>query len=231
MTPPKQLAIALLALSAALGAAAQPRPLPPGASDFTRWTFREDFSHGIPGWVSFPLSQDVGYDPSIYTEQVGGSPVLVRDIISYGQRLLRVGLARPIVFHAASSSSFRIVYDLEMCGRITSVHLALGAVDGRRFDHLLSLQPGVHAVQVEGGQMQIPAAGVDVEVLVLEAEVAAPALGAHSRLTLRALEIQAERPASVLVRAPKRKKWWRRAGRCGSSWGPGQPRESRWRMT
>ena len=40
-------------------------------------------------------------------------------------------------------------------------------------------------------------------MIVLEAEVAAPPSGSHSRLTLRALEIQAERPASVLIRAPE----------------------------
>jgi hypothetical protein len=63
--------------------------------------------------------------------------------------------------------------------------------------------PGAHEVQVEGRQLEIPVAGVDVEVIVLEAEVAAPPAGSHSRLTLRALEIQAERPASVLIRTPE----------------------------
>ena len=54
---------------------AAPRP-------FIRWTFREDFSHGIPRWISFPLPQDVGYDPSLYTTVtvIGHSPVLVRDV-------------------------------------------------------------------------------------------------------------------------------------------------------
>jgi hypothetical protein len=232
MIQPKRLVIAILALSAAVGAEAYSRPLPPGAaqgaSDFTRWTFREDFSHGIPGWVSFPLSQDVGYDPTIYTTQVGGSPLLVRDMTSYGQRLLRpglarplmfpalvrdmtsygerllrVGLARPLMFHVAPSSSFRIVYDFETFGRNIGLHLTLGAVDGRRYNHSLSFQPGAHDVQVDGRQLEMPAAGVDVDVIVLEAEVDAPPPGSHSRLTLRALEIQAERPASILIRAPK----------------------------
>ena len=152
MIQQKQLAIAILALSAAVCAAARSRPgagraqgapLQQPASDFTPWTFREDFSHGIPGWVSFPLSQDVGYDPTIYTTQVGGSPVLVRDMTSYGERLLRVGLVRPLMFHVAPSSSFRIVYDFETCGRIIGLHLALGAMDGRRYNHSLILQSRV----------------------------------------------------------------------------------------
>jgi hypothetical protein len=153
--------------------------------------------------VTFPLSQDVGYNPTIYTTQVGGSPVLVRDITSYGERLLRVGLVRPLMFHVAPASSFRIVYDFQTCGRIIGSRLALGAMDGRRYNHSLSFQPGAHDVQVDGRQLEIPVAGVDVEVIVLEAEVAAPPAGSHSLLTIRALEIQAERPASVLIRAPK----------------------------
>ena len=32
------------------------------------WTFREDFRHGIPGWMSYPLAQDVGYDP-LFTQR------------------------------------------------------------------------------------------------------------------------------------------------------------------
>jgi hypothetical protein len=63
--------------------------------------------------------------------------------------------------------------------------------------------PGVRDVQLEGRQLEIPVAGADVDVIVLEAEVAAPPAGCHSRLTLRALEIQAERPESVPVRAPE----------------------------
>jgi hypothetical protein len=59
-----------------------------------------------------------------------------------------------------------------------------------------------HEVRVEGRQLQIPVTGAEVEAIVLDAEVAAPPLGCHSLLTLRAVEIQAERPESVLLRAP-----------------------------
>ena len=207
MIRPKHIYVAILALGAALGAGADSNHLltdaPPGASDFISWTFREDFSHGIPGWMSFPLSQDVGYDPTIYTARLGGSPVLVRDVASYGQRVLRVGLARPLVFHASTTSSFRIDYDLETPGKTTSASLSLGAVDGRRFNHPLSFEPGAHHVEVSGGQLKIPVAGIDIEVLLLQADIAGPPLGSHSRLTLRALEIQGERPASLAIIEPK----------------------------
>jgi hypothetical protein len=152
--------------------------------------------------MGFPLFQDVGYDPTIYTQEVGGSPVLVRDVVSYGERLLRVGLVRPLNFHASPSSSFRIVYDFETCGKVLGLRLVLAARN-RRYNHLLSFQPGVHAVQIEGRQLEIPVAGADVEVIVLEAEVATPPPGSHSRLTLRALEIQAERSGNWRIRAPE----------------------------
>ena len=187
---------------------------------FEPWTFREDFSHGIPGWVSYPLSQDVGYDPSVYTREVAGSPVLVRDVIAYGQKRLRVGLVRPLAFHVVPSSAFRIAYSFESCGKILGIQLVLGAVDGRRYSAFISPPTQVAArrsgeapegappagaplkVQLEGRGLQVPASGADIEAVVLEAEVGAPPPGSHSLLTLRSLEIQAQRPAGVPLRAP-----------------------------
>ena len=127
--PQKPLAIAILALSAAVCGEALARSSPPGglprAPGFTPWTFREDFSQGIPGWVSFPLPQDVGYDPTIYPTQVAGSPALVRDATPRGERVLRIGMARPIIFHVTPSSAFRIVYNFETCGKIVGRHSTL----------------------------------------------------------------------------------------------------------
>ncbi len=79
----------------------------------------------------------------------------------------------------------------------------LGATDGRRYTHPLTFEPGMHEVEVDGRELGIPAAGADVEAVVLESEVAAPPLGCHSVLTLRAFEIQAERPESVALREPE----------------------------
>ncbi len=206
MIQPKQLAVVLVVLCSVVCGEARPRPMPEDAlqraSDLTRWTFQEDFSHGIPGWVSYPLFQDVGYDPTIYTKEVSGLPVLVRDVISYGERLLRVGMVRSLKFHMGPSSSFRIVYELETCGKIQSLRLVLGDRERRRYNHALSFQPGVHDVQIEGRQLEVPAGGSEAEVIILEAEVAAPPYGCHSRLTLHALEIEAEREENLPVRAP-----------------------------
>ena len=206
MNRSRQIAVAIIVLCAMICGDALPQPSsqggPPQIPAFANWTLHEDFTHGIPGWTSFPLSQDVGYDPTIYTAQVGGTAALVRNRTSYGERLLRVGMARPIKFHFAPSSSFRIGYTFESGGRIMGLHLTLGALNGQRYTHSLSLQPGLHDIQVDGRQLEIPPAGVDVEVIVVEAEVAAPPLASHSLLTLRSLEIQAERPAAIAISVP-----------------------------
>ncbi len=167
------------------------------------WTFREDFSHGIPGWLGFPLSQDVGYDPSIYTETRQGARVLVRDKIACGEHIQRVGMVRPLRFHAVPSSSFHLEYDFSTDGKVQGGRLILGTTDGKRFSRELPFQPGAHDARIAGQQLGFPAAGADVQIIILEAEVAGPSFGSHSVLTLRSLEIQAQRLAELKVRAPQ----------------------------
>jgi len=190
-----------VALEAQTGA--KIRNLSSAPVSYANWAFREDFSHGIPGWMSYPLSQDVGYDPSIYTSKLGGSSVLVRDVTAHGQRSLRVGLIRELRFRATSSSSFQIDYDLAMCGRIARAQFSLGATDGRRFTHLLPLQTGPHQVVLKGKQLGIPARGADIEVIVIEADVTSPSRDSHNRLVLRAFRIEAESEKGLTIEAPE----------------------------
>ena len=195
----RQLAIALLVLCTAVGADARPRPLPPGtpqqASDFTRWTFREDFSHGIPGWVSFPLSQDVGYDPF--------------DLYKASGRLTRAGARHDLLRRAAPASrpgaaadvsrgpasSFRIGYGFEACGKIVVCISPwepwMGGVTTIRSP---SNPARTTCRWMAANCKSLPPARM------LRRSFSRPKLprlpwGRHSRLTLRALEIQAERPA------------------------------------
>jgi hypothetical protein len=176
---------------------------PQRPADYVPWTFREDFSHGIPGWISFPLPQDVGYDPSLHTTAAAGSPALVRDVAAHGEKLLRVGLLRTLRFHVTPSSSFRIVYDLAVCGKLSSLALTLGTVDARRYKHSLPSLAGRQEARLLGREFQIPAAGTDVEVVVIEAEVTAPVAGSHNRLTLRTFEVAGERRPSLPLEAPQ----------------------------
>lgn len=166
------------------------------------WTFQDDFSRGIPGWMSYPLSQDIGFDPSIYTSKLGGSPVLVRDATANGQRRLRVGLIRQLRFHATPSSSFRFDYDLAMCGRIAGAQISMGATDGRRFTHSLPLELGPHHEMIKGQQLGIPATGADIEVIVIEADITSPTRNSHNRLILRSFRIEAESERSLTIDAP-----------------------------
>src|SRR5690348_716935 len=92
------------------------KPKEPSTGNLLNWNFREDFSKGIPGWMSFPLAQDVGYDPSIYTAQRSGTSVLVRDVVADGQRELRVGIVRPLKFRATASSVIQLGYNVEATG-------------------------------------------------------------------------------------------------------------------
>jgi hypothetical protein len=152
--------------------------------------------------MSFPLPQDVGYDPSLYTAKRNDSSVLVRDVTARGQRVLRVGMVRPLAFHATPTSVIRIAYVVAMCGEVKAARLILGSVDGHRYTAVLPGGNGAHAARVDGRQLHIPAQGADIQVIVLETEVAQARLDSHNRLTLKSFEINAERPPVLRLEEP-----------------------------
>lgn len=166
------------------------------------WKFTEDFRHGIPGWMSYPLAQDVGYDPTLSTETVAGSPALVRDVEDLGQERLRVGILRQLSFRADAASRFRLSYSIQACGIIRHASFTLAATDGRRFTAALSVQPGSHDVQLAGGDLHFPSAGMAVEAIVLEFDVDHPARVSHVRLVLSRFEVEAERADKKILSAP-----------------------------
>lgn len=189
-----RLAILIAAFCAILGAAPTPALAP--------WHFQTDFRAGLPAWLSFPLSQDVGYDPTIYTTALAPQPMLVRDVEAHGEKRLEVGIIRSLRFVAGSNSRIRLVYRLETC-RSASLRLELGAEDGTRFGAPLPAGIGWHDIVVSGSQLRLPSAGIAVQALVVEASVQNPATGSHQRLFLRSLSIDALRPASLQVLAPQ----------------------------
>jgi Heparinase II/III-like protein len=196
------LAAILLVASVPSQSATLPISRGPGQS-LVPWTFREDFHHGIPGWRSYPLAQDIGYDPSIYTKEIAGVPCLVRDVKAYGQHILRVGIIKPLRFHADPSSTLKVTYELEMGGRIESARIQLAGRNGTLYSFPLPDAPGGHAVEVRGESFDLPKSGADVEAVVLESNVQCPDLGSSNRLLLRQLEINAERPAELAISSPK----------------------------
>jgi hypothetical protein len=166
------------------------------------WSFQEDFGNGIPGWISYPLAQDEGYDPSLYTTTSDGSAVLVRDVIARGQRILRVGLLRPLKFRATPSSMIELAYKLEVGGPIIQSQVTLVAADGHRYMTSIPASQGVYNVTLTGNQLSVPEAGAKIEAIVVEADVASPIPGSHNQLTMRSFEVEAERPKTLTLKAP-----------------------------
>ncbi|MGH9398131.1 MAG: heparinase II/III domain-containing protein [Terriglobia bacterium] len=188
-----------------LAPAAIAQNLAPGnkrASSFTPWTFQTDFRNGIPGWLSYPLAQDEGFDPSLYTTHEG-APALVRDVVAQGQKILRVGLLRPLRFRATPSLILELSYALDMGGRVSRARIILAATNGQRYIHSIPTGRGTHQVQISGSQFGLPAAGVIIEAIVVETEVGSPILGSRNHLTLRILKVEAERPPSLSLEAPQ----------------------------
>ncbi len=197
----------LLALwSAGLGAQVRPvagsGPSPPSPASMP-WSFREDFRHGIPNWASYPLAQDQGYDPSLYTATGNGPARLVRDVIAEGQQYLRIGLLRPLQFRATPLSSFFLEYTTEFTGPITRAEFWLAGTDGKRYRAALPGTSGRQRVQLQGKRLGIPTGGIEVEGLVIEFCVARPSLGSHNRLLLQEVAIDAERVPEVALARPR----------------------------
>lgn len=175
-----------------------------GAAARAPWSFEANFAHGIPGWISYPLAQDEGYDPSLYTAHIGGKPALVRDVTAYGQHVLRVGVLRPVRFHATPSSFILLRYNLQACGPIASVRVILASESGKKYAASLPSGDRENTVRVGGRQFGIPAGGAAIDAVVLEAEIVHPLRGSHNRLMLFSFRIDAQRALlDLLTAAPQ----------------------------
>ncbi|MES2221077.1 MAG: heparinase II/III family protein [Acidobacteriota bacterium] len=152
--------------------------------------------------MSYPLPQDVGYDPSIYTEPINDSHVLVRDVIANGQQTVRVGLVKPIRFRITPESIIHLRYEIEMGGIVGPLEFTVGTESGQTYLAFLPTGNGEHVIDIPGSMLRIPASGADVQVLVIEADAAHPVPGAHNKLILEAIKIDAERRASIPVALP-----------------------------
>ena len=169
---------------------------------YAPWTFQEDFRKGIPGWMSYPLAQDVGYDPTIYTTTFQGSPALIRDITAEGQHSLSLGVVRPLRFHMTSSSVIEIDYDLSVCGTVRRVEFLLGDQDGKRYFVELPARGGHQHRRIDGRSLKIGLQGSDVELAVLQADISEPALGSHNRLIVQNFAVHAERVPELPLLSP-----------------------------
>src|SRR5690348_1810068 len=101
---------AIAALSLGLGSAAQARQVE--NPRMAPWAYRADWSGGFSGWMSYPLAQDVGYDPSLYTVQQGGGTALFHKFDPYGQKQAWFGFVRPLTFSAGPAARVDLKYRL-----------------------------------------------------------------------------------------------------------------------
>ncbi|TAM79242.1 MAG: hypothetical protein EPN47_19735 [Acidobacteria bacterium] len=170
---------------------------------YLRWAWAADFAHGIRDWLSYPLAQDIGFDPDLYTANLNGSPCLVREVKSYGQDALRIGLIKPLSFHVTRESRLNLTYQLKMSGSVETVTILLAGENGRLYKLSLPQVSGTNIITTRGTTLGVPAAGADIQAFVIEARVKSPVLGSSNRLFLRRLEIIAERSNVLPLLKPK----------------------------
>ena len=191
-----------IAVAALLASAPAFAPRPADGTTQVPWTFRADFAHGLTGWMSFPLAQDIGFDPSLFTAEEGGRTVLVREIESLGRRRFQAGVIRPLRFVAGSRTRIDVEYSLTTADDVDALDLVLAAGSGRRYTVALPRHPGSRAVQITANMFGLPAGGEPIEAVALIAHVNAPRPAAVERLTVAQFAVQAERSPELQVIAP-----------------------------
>lgn len=168
-----------------------------------RWHIADDFKSGIPSWQSYPLAQDIGYDPSIYTTKIAGHSVLRRDVISDGQRLQVIGLIRPGEFQFTAASRLNLVGSLESSGKIRDVKAVLATRDGQTYEAVLPLSPdSSFCFHLDGARFHGLKGQAEIEAVVLSFVAQDAPLGSHSLFTLQLFSIDARRPAEPAIVSP-----------------------------
>src|SRR5579872_2473420 len=161
------------------------------------WRFRADFHHGFNGWMSYPLPQDIGFDPTLVTEQ----GVLIRQVASVGESRLSAGFIRPLHFVAGANARVRLRYTAEWPSPGATLKLIFAGVDGRRYEAPLPAA-GTHEATVTGAALDLPPNEIGIEAVAIVGAAAQPAKGANNRIELREFQIDAERPAELRLTAP-----------------------------
>ncbi|HZL27928.1 MAG TPA: heparinase II/III family protein [Acidobacteriaceae bacterium] len=177
-------------------------PNKPG-TDRRPWVFRADWTVGYAGWMSFPLAQDIGYDPTIFTEKQGTSTVLQHEFLSHGEPRPWFGMVRPLEFSAGAQSEITLRYRLDTAGTtMRPLELVLNGVDGRHYTTALPAGPGEHTVRIAGAQMHLTAE-TPIQAIILRGRLQHPSLDSVSRWTLEEFVLHAERAPEVALSLPQ----------------------------
>jgi hypothetical protein len=114
------------------------------------------FDRGIPSWQSYPLAQDVGYDPSVYTEP-GASFALVRDVVNFGEKEDEIGLIRSLHFNTSGRLTISIGYATHLAGEPVSAQLLVTTKDGHKYETKLPVHAdGKESLVISGDELKLP---------------------------------------------------------------------------
>lgn len=152
--------------------------------------------------MSFPLSQDVGYDPSLYVETQGAHNVLIHNFISHGETRPQFGLIRPLEFSAGREMSIEIGYSLNTAGALRDPVLMLVGARGYLYSAPLPPGDGRHMVQLSGSDLKLPGS-TPVKAIILRGRLAAPAEGTTARWTLERFVLHADRAPEIELTFPQ----------------------------
>src|SRR5215469_1607796 len=130
------------------------------------WTFRADWSGGFSGWMSFPLAQDIGYDPTLYTVKLGESTALRHNFISHGEPTPWFGFIRPLRFTADARSRVALRYRLDLTADLVQPEIMLVAADGHHYTASLIAGNGDHSVTITGAQLRLTGSTPIVAVIL-----------------------------------------------------------------
>ena len=165
------------------------------------WTYHADWSSGFSGWMSFPLSQDIGYDPSIYIEKEGNREVLFHKFTSHGELQPQFGMIRPLNFEAGPQSRIELQYRLRLAVKMSGLKLTLAGTDGHKYTASLPSEEGEHKVIVTGAALHL-SGPTQIEAIVLSGRLQHPEVDSESRWILQGFVLRAKRPKNVQILLP-----------------------------
>ncbi len=191
---------AIAILSIGLGSAAQTRQVE--NPRMAPWTYRADWSGGFSGWMSYPLAQDVGYDPSLYTIPQGSGTVLFHKLDAHGQKQAWFGFVRPLTFSAGPAASVEMRYRLKAAGEFSNVRLTLVGADGHKYTAALPSANGERSIHITGAELGLKSP-TKIEAVILQGRLRNPLKGSESQWVLEEFALRATRPKQVALVAPQ----------------------------
>jgi hypothetical protein len=152
--------------------------------------------------MSFPLAQDIGYDPSLYTIRFGASAALRHNFVSHGEPAPWFGFLRPLTFVADAHTQISLRYELNTASPFAEPELMLVAADGHHYTAALPSGNGQHTVTLTGVQLHI-SGETPIVLIILRGRLQRPPDRTESQWTLQQFVLEAGRIPEVALVTPK----------------------------